>query len=259
MIEVLKNKNATTKMQIMVEIAGSGPNVQQREIAKSLEITPQAVSDYIGQLVGDKMLVSEGRSVYRVTNEGVNWIIKMLRDLSGYTEHIQKAVTDISVCAAMAEDDLEAGQKVGLKMKDGLLIATKSTARRAAAIAVSGAAAGDEVGVTGIEGIVPLRIGKVTILRVPAVQHGGSNRVDPARLRSFLKKSQFTVSLGLEAFAALRKNGADFCRYGATEAAIEAARSGIAPLVVCVENETSGLIARLEKEKIAYEIADAAA
>jgi putative transcriptional regulator len=258
MIEVLKNKNLTTKFQTLVEIANSGPNVQQRDIAKKLEITPQAISDYIAQLIEDKMLISEGRSSYHVTNEGVNWIIKMLRELSGYIDYIQKAVNDISVCAAIAEDDLEQGQRVGLRMKEGLLVATRNLTHRATGTVVSDARAGEDVGITGIEGIVPMRIGKVAVLRIPGVQNGGSSETDRAMLQSYVKRSRFTASLGLESFVALRETGEEFCRYGAAEAAIEAARSGIDPLVVCVENETSGLIERLEKEKIAYEIVDAA-
>ena len=76
MIEVLRNKNLTTRFQILVEIADSGPNVQQRDIARKLDITPQAVSDYIAQLIKEGMLVSEDRARYKITNEGVNWIIK---------------------------------------------------------------------------------------------------------------------------------------------------------------------------------------
>ena len=39
MIEVLRNKNLTTRFQILVEIANAGPTIQQREIAKNLDIT----------------------------------------------------------------------------------------------------------------------------------------------------------------------------------------------------------------------------
>lgn len=256
MIEILRNKNETTRFQILVEIANSGPNVQQRDIAKKLDITPQAVSDYIAQLIKEKVLVSEGHSSYRITNEGVNWIIKMLRELSNYMTYIQRAVTNISICTAVAESNLEQSQKVGLKMKDGLLFATSNSSQQATAITVSSAREGEDVGITNIEGIVPLQIGKVDILRIPGIQKGGSNKVDLTRLKDYVKKSSFTVSLGLESIVVLRKIGAEFSRYGAVEAAIEAAKGGIGPLVVCVENETSNLIARLEKEKIAYEIVD---
>ncbi|TET26052.1 MAG: winged helix-turn-helix transcriptional regulator [Dehalococcoidia bacterium] len=257
MIEVLRNKNLTTRFQILVEIANSGPGVQQRDIAKKLDITPQAVSNYISQLTRERLLTSEGRSSYRVTNEGVNWIIKTLRELSNYNTFIQRAVTNISICAALAEDDLERNQKVGLKMKGGLLFASSNKAHEATGITISGAKPGEDVGITNIEGIVPLEVGRVTILRVPGVQNGGSSRVNYNILRAHLDKSAFITSLGLESFVALRKAGAEFCRYGAVEAAIEAAKSGLPPLVVCVDNETSDLIARIEKEGISYELIDA--
>ncbi len=42
--------------------------------------------------------------------------------------------------------------------------------------------------------------------------------------------------------------------YGAVGATIEAARSGLNPLIVCVEHETSGLISKLEEARIGYDI-----
>ena len=257
MIEVLRNKNLTTRFQILVEIANSGPNIQQRDIANKLDITPQAVSDYIAQLIKDKMLTSEGRSSYKVTNEGVNWIIKALRELSSYNNFIQRAVTNISICAALAESDLEKNQKVGLKMKDGLLFASLNTDSKATGITISKASSGEDVGITDIKGIVPLELGQVTIVRVPGIQRGGSRKVNIDILRDNLERNSFVTFLGLESFAALRKAGVEFHQYGAAAAAIEAAISGLNALVVCVENETSDLIDRLEKEGIRYELIDA--
>jgi putative transcriptional regulator len=257
MIEVLRNKNLTTRFQILVEIANAGPSVQQREIAQNLNITPQAVSDYIAQLSGEGLLVAEGRSRYRVTNQGVNWIIKTLRELGDYNTFIQRAITNFSICAAIAGDDLKKGQKVGLEMKDGLLFASASRKHQASGTAITGARAGEDVGITGIEGIVPLEVGRVTILRVPGIQRGGSSKVNYDILEHSLAKSDFVTALGLEALAALRKTKARFQHYGAVAAAIEAAKSGLKPLVVCVDSETADLIARLEKEGLAYQLFDA--
>ena len=223
---------------------------------RNLNITPQAVSDYIAQLTREEMLISQGRSSYKITNEGVDFIIKTLKDLSSYNTFIQNAVSSISVCTAIAESDLEKGQKVALKMKDGLLLASKDTADGATGIAVSSSMAGEDVGVTSIEGIVPLEMGKVTILKVPAIQRGGSRKVDLERLREHMKNRQVIASIGLESSVALRKAGTGFYQYGAAEAAIEAAKSGLSPLVVCVENDTADLIARLEKDRLPYELFD---
>ncbi len=257
MIEVLRNKNLTTRFQILVEIANAGPAVQQKEIARNLNITPQAVSDYIAQLTREGLLVAEGRARYQVTNQGVNWIIKTLRELGDYNTFIQRAITNLSICAAIAADDLKKGRKVGLKMKDGLLFASASQKYEASGTAISSARAGEDVGISGIEGIVPLEVGRVTILRVPGIQRGGSSKVNYNMLKECLAKSDLVTSLGLESLAALRKTGAEFQHYGAVAAAIEAAKSGLKPLVVCVDSEAADLIARLEKERIAYQLFDA--
>ncbi len=48
------------------------------------------------------MVVSTTRSSYRVSAKGVNWILKMLRELRDYTGAAAQAVTNITVCAAVA-------------------------------------------------------------------------------------------------------------------------------------------------------------
>lgn len=258
MVEVLRNKNQATRLQILVEIANRGSYVQQRDIAAKLEVTPQAISDYVSQLIEDKMLVSEGRASYRITNEGVNWIIKMLRELSDYTAYIKSSITNILTCTAIAESNLKKDQTVALKMVGGLFMASENLSRSGATgKTISSARTGEDVGITDIEGIVSLKVGTIRIMRIPNIQSGGSRKADPNKLKKYLDGSPFTVSLGLEAFVLLRKMGAEFHHYGAVDAAIEAARSGLSPLVVCVENEAADFIARLEKENISQELIDA--
>jgi len=46
-VEILRNKNLATRFQILVEIAASQPNIQQKNVARRFNLTPQAVSDYI--------------------------------------------------------------------------------------------------------------------------------------------------------------------------------------------------------------------
>ena len=257
MVEILRNKNLTTRFQILVEIASSGPDIQQRDIAQKLAVTPQAISDYVRQLTEEDLLASDGRSRYRVTNEGVNWIIKVLRELRGYNTFIEKAITNISVCAAIADSNLVKGQPVGLEMKEGLLFATEKVGEGAKGIVCSDARAGEDVGVSNIDGIVSLEIGKVTILEVPSVQRGGSRMVYIDRLKGEIGGRRLVGAIGIEALTALRKLDSKLVyAYGVTEVAIEAANSGLRPLIVCVDDETSGLIRRLEEENIDYELID---
>lgn len=255
MVEILRNQNLATRFQILVEIASRSPNVQQRDIAKKLGITPQAVSDYVKQLVKEGLLSSEGRSKYRVTASGVNWVIKVLRELRNYHTLVEKSITNISVCAAVAEGDLAEGQAVGLKMKSGLLFATRKVGRGARGIALSDAKAGEDVGVTDIDGIVGFEVGKVTILEVPGIEEGGSRLVDTSRLSNNVIDRQLVGAIGIEAMVALKRVGIKYaCNYGVVEAAVEATNSGLNPAIICVGNETSNLIKRLTEGNIAYEI-----
>ena len=139
MVEILSNKNLATRFQILVEIADHGPEVKQKKIAAKLGITPQAISKHVRHLPEEKLVVSTGRSSYRVSTQGVNWILEVLRSLQGYVSLVQRAVTNITVCAAIAESDIAQGQRVGLKMKDGLLFATEQIEGGARGTAVSSA------------------------------------------------------------------------------------------------------------------------
>ncbi len=257
-MEILRNKNQATRFQILVEIAHSGPNVQQRDIAKRLGISPQAVSDYVGQLLEESLLTSHGRSRYRVTEEGTNWIIKVLRGLRDYSGFIEKAVTNMSVCAAVAESDLTKGQPVGLKMRDGLLLATNSSNEGARGVACSDARQGEDVGVTSIEGIVSLFRGKITLLSIPTIQKGGSKQVDLRRLKAQVEQHQQIGAIGIEALMALRRLGVEpRYLYGVIEASVEAAKCGLPFLIVCTSDAAHSVLARLGEEGLEHELVDA--
>src|SRR4030042_1753608 len=167
MVEILQNKNAATRFQILVEIATSGPSIQQKSIWVKRGLTPQAISDYIQQLVKDDLVVSSGRSYYRVSAKGVNWMLKILRELRDYASTVEQAVTNITVCAAIADADIKKGQAVGLKMKDGLLFATTRINSGARGIAVSGVRRGEDVDVASIEGLGGLTRGRTNLLQGP--------------------------------------------------------------------------------------------
>jgi len=257
MIEILRNKNLATRFQILVEIANSGPNIQQQDIAKKLYVTPQAISDYTRQLVEEGLIVSDGRSKYRLTNEGVNWVIRILRELREYDTLIERAITNISVCAAVAADNLIEGQTVGLEMKDGMLFATANVEIGAKGIATTAARAGEDVGVSGIEGIVPLKIGKATILKVPGIQRGGSKTVAFEELKKHISDQRLVGAIGIEAMVTLKNLGSSHVYvYGVTEAVIEAVKSGLCPVIVCVDEEIPNLTRKLGEENIDYEIVD---
>jgi putative transcriptional regulator len=258
MAQILKSKNLATKFQIMVEIAAHQPNIQQKDIAPRLGITSQAVSEYIRELIKDRWLISEGRSRYKVTKEGVDWILQMSRQLHSYAWSVSKVVADISTTTAIADSDLSAGRPASLYMNDGLLFAsTVIKGKGAKGIAVTAAKRGQDVGIGNIEGVIKFEPAEVTIGKVPNVLDGGSKSTDLARLEREVKKAGLVGVMGTEALVALRQTDVkpDYV-HGVREAAIEAAYCGLPFLVVCSEDKVSLLLPRLEEENLDYKIVD---
>lgn len=255
MVEVLQNKNSSTRFQIMVEIAARGPNIQQKNIATKLNITPQAVSEYIGYLVDDGLVSSAGRSRYKVTSGGVNWMLKVLRELSHYLSLSEKAITSITVSTAIAKRDVTEGQMVGLKMEDGLLLATAESGASARGMVTSSVKAGEDVGVTKIEGLIELARGKISVLQVPRILKGGSRQVDLERLKSKIGDNQQVGAIGIEALIALRRVGIEpRYFYDVVGVAIDASSYGLPFIIVCTDDASPNLLSRLEEEGLEYTI-----
>lgn len=258
-MDVLKNRNLSVKFQILVEIALHQPNVQQKDIAEKLNLTNQAISEYFQELKESGWIDQYGRSKYRVTKEGVAWMLSAYRDLVAYLDRVGEAITGISVCAAVADDAIREGQEVTLFMKDGLLMATTRQLGTVRAVAATSAKKGEDVGVTEIRGIIPLRKGRVRVFSVPTVEKGGSRAADVDLLRSELDGETLLGCIGLEALVVLKKvkkNPQYF--YGVREAVVEAANSGLDFQVVVSEDYLSPFLARLGEEDIAYELIDLA-
>jgi putative transcriptional regulator len=255
--ELLQSKNSATRFQIMVEIAASGSNIQQRDIASRLNISSQAVSNYIGQLDNDGLVTTTGRSQVKVTNQGVNWMLKMLRQLNDYITLAQKAVTNISMSAAIAEHNIEQGQNVNLVMREGILFATSKGKSGAKGVATSTVNRGEDIGVIKIEGLIKLTKGTINILSVPDIQEGGSKQVDLNRLKAEIGKTKQIGAIGIEALAAIRKIGSDARYfYGVREATTQAAQHGASFTVVCTNSDVPSLLGLLREKDIEYKLTD---
>ena len=257
MTQVLRNKNLATRFQILVEIAANQPNIQQKDIARKIGVTSQAVSDYISKLEKDGWITSDGRSRYRITKEGVNWMLKSLRELQQYSASAERVLTNITTWAAIAAVDLKKGQPVSLVMKNGLLYASNHPGDGASGITSDKAKEGEDIGITDIEGILALDIGQITVLEVPPIQDGGSRNIDLKKLKKGLMSANLIGAIGIEAIVSLRQIGIepDYL-YGVPQAAIEAARSGLPFVIVCTGSESPALLQRLNEENIKYTLID---
>ncbi len=121
---ILRSKKEITKFRILVEIAGHQPDVMQKEIAQRIGITPQAVSEYIKELVSEGHLFSDGRMRYRITKIGVEWVLERAIELKKYARFVMEdIVSHVSVATAIASGKFKKGDAVSLIMENGLLYA----------------------------------------------------------------------------------------------------------------------------------------
>ncbi len=170
---ILRSKKEITRFQILVEIAAHQPDVMQKEIAGRIGITPQAVSEYIKDLVSEGFLDSDGRVRYRVTKNGIEWVLERAIELKKYARFVMEdIVSHISVATAIARESFPSGESVSLMMENGLLYAGKDG--DVTGITISDADEGEDVGVTELKGMISFPPVNITICKVPRVEKGGS-------------------------------------------------------------------------------------
>ncbi len=258
MANVLQSKRESSRFQILVEIAAHQPNLRQKEVAESMGVTPQAISEYIKELVADGLVTTDGRMRYRITKEGVEWLLESAAELKRYARVVmEEIISHVSVWAAIAEADLAEGERVSLEMRSGLLYANKKEGIEASGVVIASARSGEDVGVSDLRGLISLEEGRIILCKVPRVQNGGAGKVDLSALKVQLARVENVGCLGIEALIALRKVGREpDIIFGAKEFAVEAAYHGISSVIVSVDEQIPGLLTRLESEGLKYELID---
>lgn len=252
---VLEKKREVTRFQILVEVAASQPQIKQSQIADSRGITPQAVSEYIKDLVADGMITSTGRGQYTVTTLGVESIIAGARELKDYSDYVLNSVIgQVAVWAAIAREPIKKDESVFLTMEGGILYAGHESGS-ASGTAINNAAVGEDVGISGLIGLIPLKPGKLTVIRIPVIANGGSHSVNTDTLKR-LATGIVCVS-GIEALAALRKAAVKpDVLFGPVDAAVEAAVKGVKATLVISEDLAPQAIQKLEAAGIIYQVTE---
>jgi putative transcriptional regulator len=258
MADVLASKRAATRFRVLVEIADRQPAVSQGEIADAVGVTSQAVSEYVGDLVDDGFVEKEGRSRYHVTKEGVDWLLRQAADVRRYADHVTGDVLgSVHEDAAIATDAVAEGDAVTLEVRDGLLHARPGEHGPATGVATTAADAGDDVGVTGFEGIIDIDPGAVVVYQVPPVRVGGSAAVNADALADASRDADLVLATGVEAVVALRSAGREpDVTFAAGDVAAEAAGRGLDCVVVATADLVGHVTDALRDAGTNYEVAD---
>jgi len=254
---ILRSKREATRFQILVEIAEHQPAVRQQEIAGKLGVTPQAVSEYIRELVDEGLVTAHGRGRYEVTKNGIEWVLRHAEALEAYARHINRdIIQQVAVWTAIARDEIRKGDTVGVFMRDGWLYATKEE-QSATGLATMDVEPGEDLGVAQLNGIIEHEEGLIHVCKVPRVERGGSRHVRTDLLRDAVRDAEMVAAVGLESYVALRK--ADIepdMFFGSREGVIEAAFHGRECAILIVDEEFTDFLKRLETVGLTYTIHD---
>jgi len=256
MPDVLENQRTATRFRVLVEIADRQPAVSQGEVAEAIGVTTQAVSEYTRELVEAGLVEKQGRGRYRITKEGVNWLFRAAGDVRRYADRVTGDVLDtVTEDAAVAADDVTEGEEVSLEMRDGLLYAVPGGEGPATGVATADAAAGQDVGVTGVAGVIDLEPGTVTVLQVPPVRDGGSAAADHGALADACEAADLVVAAGVEGLVALRSADHEPTTvFAPGEVAADAANRGLDVVVATTADRVGRVTDPLRDADVGFEV-----
>ncbi|MCS7131016.1 MAG: winged helix-turn-helix transcriptional regulator [Archaeoglobaceae archaeon] len=249
---ILINKKDVTRLLILSELL-LNPECNQRDIAKKLDLTPQAISEHFKELVAENLIKVVHRGYYELTSKGEEWLSKNLLDLHVFSEELLKKVYSKSI-VTIAVGSVKEGEKVRYWFEDGFIFAKKDLEGNG--VALTSAEDGEDLLIkpTGI--FEPPQKGEIIIVKVPNVGEGGSRKLD---LKGFgelvrTKRKSILVAMGIEALIACRKIRVEPIFFGAKEVCIEASHHGCGVIVACAEDRINDLLRSLIEEGLKFEI-----
>jgi predicted transcriptional regulator len=239
-IAVLRDRTENTRLLVLAGLE-TEPGATLSGIAARLGVTVQAVSAHARALAEHGLLEAEPTG-YRPTAKGRQALHEGVRRLRDAVAALAAPLDVIQLASAVAAHPIQRGQAVGLWMSDGDLEARplgKGPQPSSRGVARNDAAAGDEVVVEQLKGIVRLEPGHLRLITLPAPAEGGIARVDVPRLATMLPDGRLGAH-GTGARILARKLAAagrrlDF-EFAADQAAFNAAERGL-PAVLLVSRD----------------------
>lgn len=258
-MKIFKKKGELTRFQILAEIAKQQPHLRQKDIAEKLGITIQAVSENIKSLTDDGFVeIREGPARYHITKRGIEKLKKEAVDLRKYADEVVETMnTYKSIWPAIAEEKLQSGEKVWLKMENGTLYATKEKTSASAEV-LNDATKGEDVALVKLSGTIELKNGTVIIIKLPTINQGGSRACNLDKIQEIYKKGFDKVGvMGTISRAVTDKLeiSPDF-EFATPQSTLAAAKRGLNVMVFAVGKMTKNITKKLDEEGIQYTVED---
>ena len=251
-MRLLRDIREGTFVLLLYEVT-SRRHARLKGLAEKLGMTVAGVSEYVKAMEADG-LIRHVAGEYRATKKGVEFLQERFRALRTFVESSSREIAIIDRTFALAAEPLEEGERLGLFMEGGTLVARRK-ASPSVGVAAENAARGDPVSVRDLEGIVELRPGKVSIARLTAKPSANTLRRALRRTKPNIVAVLDIQAKALAAKAALKS----VVEFAVVPATIEAAQRGLGILLLCSEDRVAEVVAGIEaanarsEDKIPYE------
>jgi len=251
-MNVLLSRKDTIRFLILSELMVN-PECNQRDIAKKLGLTPQAISEHFKEMVSEGFINVVHKGYYEVTRKGEEWMSRNLIDLHLFSEELLKKIYSKTV-VAIAKGKIAEGDSVRYWFGDGYIFAEKSA--KGNGVALTSAEDGEDILIKPTGSFEPPEKGEIVIVKVPGVAEGGSRKVDLDSFRELVKSrpTSIVVAIGIEALVTCRKIRVEPIFFGAKDVCIEAAHHGSGVIVACTESMLNDLLRSLIEEELEFEI-----
>ena len=264
-MKAFKKRGALTHFQILSEISKQNPHLKQKDLAESLGITIQAVSENIKTLIELGYITSkDGRSPYKITQSGIDKVKRDAISLRKYSDSVLETMNHYkTVWPAIADEDLKKDDTVGLFMREGILYAHNAE-ENATGVVLEDAEAGSDVALTNLTGLIDMSVGEATIINIPTIKEGGSKVADLELIKNVYETGakngeqidKIAVAGTISRVVADKLDLSIDIEFAAPQATANAARKGLNVLALCVGDMTKAFVRELESEKIKYNIID---
>ncbi len=223
----LRDLKKNTELLILIELIRS-PSTRLKDIAEDLDITVQAVSQYIAEMKKEELLKEQDGKL-RPTRRGMQIALEHFIGLKDQIDSILKEINAIDRCAAIAGEKIEEGDSVGLVMENGMLMAYPQKEASSVGMALESAEKGDDILVGQLEGIVDMELGSLLVIEAASELEGGSKKANIAQIKAKLNKSSAGLLVAGDAVGAsiLMKIGRPFIIHAPIESTMSALCKGV--------------------------------
>src|SRR3989441_9313032 len=126
-MQLLRDLREATTMLVLYSVT-TERHTHLRSLADELGMTVQGASEYVRRMI-EQGLLQRVDGEYRATKKGVELLLGRFLELRSFVDRASRAMAFIVTTSALAGSPIRRGERVGLFMEEGMLVATATASR----------------------------------------------------------------------------------------------------------------------------------